>query len=157
MAIIADFMLVWLPAPTVSLRPPLAVSAGSLSKFFYGCPDNAFQVILYINIHLFFGCFRLVFWLSTVTSHEPNSQLFAFDILSAGGFGWNILFIFTENRCNSGMYSMIKKNLVVLYNKSEIHMVYINLLCSVMEPNYLQLGPAHLWLVKNLHVLKCPM
>jgi hypothetical protein len=34
-------------------------------------------------------------------------------------------------------------------------MVYINLLCSVMEPNYLQLGPVHLWLVKNLYVLKC--
>ncbi|KAF7153054.1 hypothetical protein RHSIM_Rhsim01G0126800 [Rhododendron simsii] len=46
MAIIADFMLVWLPAPTVSLRPALAVSAGSLAKFFYGCPDNAFQVAL---------------------------------------------------------------------------------------------------------------
>ncbi|KAL6288574.1 hypothetical protein ACE6H2_006084 [Prunus campanulata] len=44
MAIIADFMLVWLPAPTVSLRPPLSVSAGRLAKFFYGCPDNAFQV-----------------------------------------------------------------------------------------------------------------
>lgn len=44
MAIIADFMLVWLPAPTVSLRPPLTVSAGRLAKFFYGCPDNAFQV-----------------------------------------------------------------------------------------------------------------
>lgn len=46
MAIIADFMLVWLPAPTVSLRPPLAVGAGSIAKFFYGCPDNAFQVAL---------------------------------------------------------------------------------------------------------------
>ncbi|KAG6406257.1 hypothetical protein SASPL_133856 [Salvia splendens] len=46
MAIIADFMLVWLPAPTVSLRPALAVSAGGLSKLFYGCPDNAFQVAL---------------------------------------------------------------------------------------------------------------
>ncbi|KAM2641628.1 hypothetical protein TB1_027875 [Malus domestica] len=46
MAIIADFMLVWLPAPTVSLRPPLAVSAGHIAKFFYGCPDNAFQVAL---------------------------------------------------------------------------------------------------------------
>ncbi|XP_056159742.1 protein RETICULATA-RELATED 4, chloroplastic-like isoform X2 [Syzygium oleosum] len=46
MAIIADFMLVWLPAPTVSLRPPLAVNAGALSTFFYGCPDNAFQVTL---------------------------------------------------------------------------------------------------------------
>ncbi|KAF6140743.1 hypothetical protein GIB67_035170 [Kingdonia uniflora] len=46
MAIIADFMLVWLPAPTVALRPPLAVSAGSITKFFYSCPDNAFQVAL---------------------------------------------------------------------------------------------------------------
>ncbi|XP_057807781.1 protein RETICULATA-RELATED 4, chloroplastic-like [Salvia miltiorrhiza] len=46
MAIIADFMLVWLPAPTVSLRAPLAVTSGGLSKLFYGCPDNAFQVAL---------------------------------------------------------------------------------------------------------------
>ncbi|XAR54387.1 hypothetical protein NMG60_11029490 [Bertholletia excelsa] len=46
MAIIADFMLVWLPAPTVSLRPALAISAGPFAKFFYGCPDNAFQVAL---------------------------------------------------------------------------------------------------------------
>lgn len=44
MAIIADFMLVYLPAPTVSLRPPLALDAGRLAKFFYSCPDNAFQV-----------------------------------------------------------------------------------------------------------------
>lgn len=50
MAIIADFMLVWLPAPTVSLRPALAVTAGGLNKFFYGCPDNAFQVIFDIKI-----------------------------------------------------------------------------------------------------------
>ncbi|KAK2992966.1 hypothetical protein RJ640_017516, partial [Escallonia rubra] len=46
MAIIADFMLVWLPAPTVSLRPPLAITAGPVAKFFYSCPDNAFQVAL---------------------------------------------------------------------------------------------------------------
>ncbi|KAK8655189.1 hypothetical protein V6N13_107779 [Hibiscus sabdariffa] len=46
MAVIADFMLVYLPAPTVSLRPPLAVSAGAISKFFYSCPDNAFQIAL---------------------------------------------------------------------------------------------------------------
>ncbi|GLU19326.1 hypothetical protein SLE2022_355820 [Rubroshorea leprosula] len=46
MAIIADFMLVYLPAPTVSLRPPIAVSAGPISKFFYSCPDNAFQIAL---------------------------------------------------------------------------------------------------------------
>lgn len=46
MAIIADFMLVWLPAPTVSLRPPLAITAGPIAKFFYSCPDNAFQVTI---------------------------------------------------------------------------------------------------------------
>ncbi|KAL8161848.1 hypothetical protein V2J09_013337 [Rumex salicifolius] len=46
MALIADFMLVWLPAPTVSLRPALALTAGPVAKYFYGCPDNAFQVAL---------------------------------------------------------------------------------------------------------------
>lgn len=46
MAIIADFMLVYLPAPTVSLRPPVALSAGAITKFFHGCPDNAFQIAL---------------------------------------------------------------------------------------------------------------
>ncbi|XP_021736315.1 protein RETICULATA-RELATED 4, chloroplastic-like [Chenopodium quinoa] len=44
MALVADFLLVWLPAPTVSLRPALARSVGPVGKFFYGCPDNAFQV-----------------------------------------------------------------------------------------------------------------
>ncbi|KAK8520574.1 hypothetical protein V6N13_030983 [Hibiscus sabdariffa] len=47
MAIIADFMLVYLPAPTVSLRAPLAVNAGVISKFFHNCPDNAFQIALH--------------------------------------------------------------------------------------------------------------
>ncbi|XAR60355.1 hypothetical protein NMG60_11033698 [Bertholletia excelsa] len=46
MAIIADFMLVYLPAPTVSLRSPVAINAGPIAKFFYHCPDNAFQVAL---------------------------------------------------------------------------------------------------------------
>ncbi|VFQ71328.1 unnamed protein product [Cuscuta campestris] len=46
MAIIADFMLVYLPAPTVSLRPPIALNTGTLTKFFYNCPENAFQVAL---------------------------------------------------------------------------------------------------------------
>ncbi|KAL8029371.1 hypothetical protein ABFX02_14G221500 [Erythranthe guttata] len=46
MAVIADFMLVYLPAPTVSLRVPLGLDAGRLAKFFYNCPDNAFQVAL---------------------------------------------------------------------------------------------------------------
>lgn len=46
MAIIADFMLVWLPAPTLSYAA--AASAGKLnlfSKLFAGCPDNAFQKV----------------------------------------------------------------------------------------------------------------
>ncbi|KAG9136280.1 hypothetical protein Leryth_003861 [Lithospermum erythrorhizon] len=46
MAVIADFMLVYLPAPTVSLRAPLALNAGGIAKFFHHCPDNAFQVSL---------------------------------------------------------------------------------------------------------------
>ncbi|KAI4368628.1 hypothetical protein MLD38_017165 [Melastoma candidum] len=46
MAIIADFMLVYLPAPTVALRPALATNAGALAKFFHNCPDNAFQIAL---------------------------------------------------------------------------------------------------------------
>lgn len=46
MAIIADFMLVYLPAPTVSLRPALALGAGPIAKYFHSCPDNAFQVAL---------------------------------------------------------------------------------------------------------------
>lgn len=55
MAIIADFMLVYLPAPTISLRPPLGVSAGAITKFFHNCPDNAFQVFVYP-----IGCFDMV-------------------------------------------------------------------------------------------------
>lgn len=47
MAILADFMLVYLPAPTVSFRPPLATSAGPIAKFFHNCPDNAFQVSIF--------------------------------------------------------------------------------------------------------------
>ncbi|KAJ8551350.1 hypothetical protein K7X08_000720 [Anisodus acutangulus] len=46
MAVIADFMLVYLPAPTVSLRPRMAVDAGRIAKFFNLCPDNAFQMAL---------------------------------------------------------------------------------------------------------------
>jgi hypothetical protein len=40
---------VWFPAPTVSLKPPPAVSAGAIAKFFYGCPENAFQVKTLFN------------------------------------------------------------------------------------------------------------
>ena len=46
MALIADFMLVWLPAPRAFLAAP-AASAKAPSKvaqFFKNCPDNAFQV-----------------------------------------------------------------------------------------------------------------
>ncbi|KAM3398488.1 protein RETICULATA-RELATED 4, chloroplastic [Capsicum galapagoense] len=47
MAVIADFMLVYLPAPTISLRPRMAAAdAGRIAKFFYNCPDNAFQIAL---------------------------------------------------------------------------------------------------------------
>lgn len=46
MALIADFMLVWLPAPTVALRSPISKQAGSIARFFHGCPDNAFQIAL---------------------------------------------------------------------------------------------------------------
>ncbi|KAK4356516.1 hypothetical protein RND71_025487 [Anisodus tanguticus] len=46
MAVIADFMLVYLPAPTVSLRPRMAVDAGRIAKFLNLCPDNAFQMAL---------------------------------------------------------------------------------------------------------------
>jgi len=44
MAIVADVMLVYLPAPTIGLKPPLARSASAIAKFFSSCPDNAFQV-----------------------------------------------------------------------------------------------------------------
>ncbi|GJP46578.1 hypothetical protein CLOM_g5847 [Closterium sp. NIES-68] len=44
MALIADFMLVWLPAPTIPLHPVLAKEATALQKFLDTCPDNAFQV-----------------------------------------------------------------------------------------------------------------
>lgn len=46
MAIIADFMLVFLPAPTVPLGSIVSKQSGLLTKLFPGCPDNAFQVAL---------------------------------------------------------------------------------------------------------------
>lgn len=42
-------MLVYLPAPTVSLRSSVAASAGPIAKFFHNRPDNAFQVSYYQN------------------------------------------------------------------------------------------------------------
>jgi hypothetical protein len=45
MALIADFMLTWLPAPTLRLAPTLAAgSSSALARFLAGCPDNAFQM-----------------------------------------------------------------------------------------------------------------
>jgi hypothetical protein len=49
MALVADFMLVWLPAPTYAVGGKVgAASGGLLKKFndvFKGCPENAFQVV----------------------------------------------------------------------------------------------------------------
>ena len=44
MALIADFMLVWLPAPTLSYAPATVKKQSGLAKFIASCPDNAFQV-----------------------------------------------------------------------------------------------------------------
>ena len=47
MAIIADFMLVWLPAPTMSFATATACKTpqNALARFFSCCPDNAFQKV----------------------------------------------------------------------------------------------------------------
>jgi len=46
MALIADFMLVWLPAPTLSYATKAAAGKFNLlGKLFAGCPDNAFQKV----------------------------------------------------------------------------------------------------------------
>ena len=45
MALIADFMLVWLPAPTLSFAgAQSSKSQGRFNRFMASCPDNAFQV-----------------------------------------------------------------------------------------------------------------
>lgn len=44
MALIADFMLVWLPAPTYSFKAASKTS-GRISQFLANCPDNAFQKV----------------------------------------------------------------------------------------------------------------
>ena len=49
MALIADFMLVWLPAPTFAVKGGAAAAAAKtpniLARAFAGCPDNAFQKV----------------------------------------------------------------------------------------------------------------
>eukprot|EP00951_Prasinocladus_malaysianus_P002497 scaffold17630_cov47-Prasinocladus_malaysianus.AAC.1 len=54
MAIFADFMLTWLPAPTMSFMRGTP-SKGVFSKMFAGCPDNAFQKVLPGAIPYTFG------------------------------------------------------------------------------------------------------
>ncbi|KAF2312075.1 hypothetical protein GH714_027975 [Hevea brasiliensis] len=73
MAIIADFMLVYLPAPTVSLRPPLTSSAGPIAKFFYNCPDNAFQHLINSN----FSSYMLRVTVSSSIMQRNGAKLFA--------------------------------------------------------------------------------
>lgn len=45
MALIADFMLTWIPAPTLSFAVKQR-STSALANFFAACPDNAFQRVL---------------------------------------------------------------------------------------------------------------
>lgn len=46
MALIADFMLVWLPAPTFAAGAGAAKKTpNALARIFAGCPDNAFQKV----------------------------------------------------------------------------------------------------------------
>ena len=43
MALIADFMLVWLSAPRVMAAGAAPAHRSAISKFLAACPDNAFQ------------------------------------------------------------------------------------------------------------------
>eukprot|EP00803_Ostreobium_quekettii_P007797 evm.model.scf_481.3 EVM.evm.TU.scf_481.3 scf_481:28535-34166(-) len=47
MAIFADFLLVWLPAPTLRYRSvaPVATKSGAFGRWWSSLPDNAFQVV----------------------------------------------------------------------------------------------------------------
>jgi hypothetical protein len=45
MALVADFMLVWLPAPTFSTTRQAAAAPNVFARMFAGCPDNAFQKV----------------------------------------------------------------------------------------------------------------
>ena len=45
MALVADFMLVWLPAPTLSFAPKAAAKRNAVSAFLASCPENAFQKV----------------------------------------------------------------------------------------------------------------
>ncbi len=53
MAIIADTMLVWLPAPRASFSTKAAaVNQSAMSKWLKSCPDNAFQVGMIAFCHV---------------------------------------------------------------------------------------------------------
>ncbi|CAL8466859.1 g6395 [Coccomyxa elongata] len=43
MALVADFMLVWLPAPTLSFKPKSVAKSSGIMAFMASCPENAFQ------------------------------------------------------------------------------------------------------------------
>ncbi|KAK9821760.1 hypothetical protein WJX81_005007 [Elliptochloris bilobata] len=45
MALVADFMLVWLPAPTLSFAARSSAKRGGLAAFLASCPENAFQKV----------------------------------------------------------------------------------------------------------------
>jgi len=45
MAVIADWMLTWLPAPLLSLSPRPAAAASAAARFWAGVPANAFQTV----------------------------------------------------------------------------------------------------------------
>eukprot|EP00899_Mesostigma_viride_P022998 jgi/Mesvir1/3883/Mv19835-RA.1 len=98
MALIADFMLVWLPAPTIGLGAAAAgAKLGWLGRIFAGCPDNAFQKVMG-NAHYTVGQRTLaivrnggkLMAVGTVASFigtgTTNLLLQARKLLSGGGF-----------------------------------------------------------------------
>lgn len=45
MALVADYMLVWLPAPAYNLTGAAPTPSGPWQRLFAGCPENAFQKV----------------------------------------------------------------------------------------------------------------
>lgn len=136
MAIIADFMLVYLPAPTVSLRPSIAVHAGPVSKFFYNCPDNAFQVQFCPNFLKLFrrlqskklSFFFFNLFMQVALSGTSYSLLQRLGAIAVRNFLSCIFFV-----RNSQIYS-------------EKYTLYLlSVLCSGMEQSFLQLAPLRRW------------
>lgn len=115
MALVADFMLVWLPAPTVSLKPPLAVSAGPIAKFLYSCPDNAFQVVSYY--------FHLTLFLNL--SHGCLYIIFFSNLLYQGCAAWNFILVFAKTWSYYGI-------VILLFN----FFLLLNLILFFLSLNY---------------------